>query len=655
MSKADPRAAKGRAQARRVPKDRAHTASRSRRAESQRLRPPAPTPSRLLPLTLVAAAGLLVTSWGLAMSRSNPGSAWAELLFWLGLVLIVAPFAGHLARLGPGRQERLASLLVVGVLLYLVKVVHDPYGFVYADEWVHVYNAQEIVRTGSLYHSNPILPVTVHYPGLETVTAALASTGGLSVFASGLVVLGVARIVLVLALFLLFERLTSSPRLAGIAGLAYVTNPNFLFWSAQFSYESLALPLVALAVFAVVAVRTTGREAARAGPGGRRALHLRLKSGWSERTGWLIVGCLTAITTAATHHLSSYALCVFLLAVCLFDSLRGSTRQAPWLVTGVAVVAAAVWSSVVAPGTSSYLFPVLGRAIHASFNVITGHSSGRALFQSAGATLQQVAEPWQRAFAIASVGLILIALPFGARAIARRYMANPFLVALGIAAVAYVVILPLRLVPAAWETSNRSSEFLFAGVALTLALAASSWFAFRSFAFAASACAVVLLIGGVEVGWPPRVLLSLPYRTQVAGTVIPTQPAAVASWAKTVLGPGHRFIAPEAVGRELLVNGDQTAYVSSAPFDARTVLYDDRLTAGIVTTLGDRAIGYLAIDRRLSGDDSMSGYFFPGLGNADFGDSLSTQKYEGFPGVNRLLDTGDIVVYDVRGLSSVPG
>src|SRR5207244_29768 len=112
---------------RRVRQDRARAVPPgSRLAGPEQLRLPGAAQSRLLPFTLLAAGGLLVVSGGLALSRSNPGSAWAELLFWVGLVLIVAPFAGHLARVGPGRRERLASVLVVGVLLFLVKVVHDP-------------------------------------------------------------------------------------------------------------------------------------------------------------------------------------------------------------------------------------------------------------------------------------------------------------------------------------------------------------------------------------------------------------------------------------------------------------------------------------------------------------------------------------------------
>jgi hypothetical protein len=213
----------------------------------------------------------------------------------------------------------------------------------------------------------------------------------------------------------------------------------------------------------------------------------------------------------------------------------------------------------------------------------------------------------------------------------------------------------MRLVPAAWETSNRSSEFLFIGVAVVLGLAGLAGWSSRRFALGASAFAGVLLIGGIVAGWPPRVLLSLPYHAQVAGAVVAPEPAATAAWAKNVLGPGRRFIASEAVGRELLVHGNQIVYVTSASFDARSVLYGPDVTAGIVQTLGNRSISYVAVDRRVSGDDSMAGYFFPRPGDREFIDPLETRKYDAFPGIDRVLDVGDIVVYDVNRLWNVAG
>jgi hypothetical protein len=600
----------------------------------------------LLPLTLVASVGLLVLSVGLALSRSNPGSNWAELLFWVGLVVLVVPFASWLAGVGPTRGERLVALVVLGVLLYLVKVVHDPYAFVYSDEWVHVYNVQEILRSGALFHANPLIAVTARYPGLEAVTAGVASTTGLSVFASGLVVLCVARVALVLALFMVFERLTGSARIASIAGVVYVTNPNFVFWSAQFSYESLALPLIALAAAATISAMRSPRRP----PG--------TPWRWTEGTSWTVVACLAALATVATHHLSSWALCVFLIATCLIAWARPQTRsQAPWLIAGVAVVATALWFALVAPGTGTYLFPVMGRAIHQTWDTLLGRTSGRGLFESAGGTQAegQVAATWQRAFAVASVALVVIGLPFGLRTVWRKYRSSIFVLALAIAAVVYVAVVPMRLVPAAWETSNRSSEFLFVGVALVLGLAGLTAWSSRRFVLGAAACVGILLIGGIVAGWPPRVLLSQPYRVQAQGAVVTPQPALTAWWAKNVLGPGQRFIAPQAVGREILVHGGETTFVTDASFDARTVLYGRDVTAGVVNTLGNHAVSYVAIDRQASADDSMAGYFFQPAGQRDYIDPVVTRKYDSFPGVDRVLDLGDIVVYDVNRLWNVSG
>src|SRR5207253_4638020 len=125
------------------------------------------------------------------------------------------------------------------------------------------------------------------------------------------------------------------------------------------------------------------------------------------------------------------------------------------------------------PGTGSYLLPVLRRAFHETIDTITGHTSGRGLFEAAGGSHEQVAPNWQRAIAVGSVALVVLSLPFGVREILRRYRARPAVVVLGTAAVVYVAVLPMRLVPAAWETSNRSSEFLYVGVALPIALAAT--------------------------------------------------------------------------------------------------------------------------------------------------------------------------------------
>lgn len=597
----------------------------------------------LLALALIGSAGLLTVAGGFVLSRANDASSWAQVMFWVGLGLIVVPAAIRLTQ-SPTRAERVALVLLTGGLLQIVTVLHDPFGFTYADEWVHEYNVQQILHTGSLFHGNPIIPVTARYPGLESVTAAFASLSHLSVFVSGIVVVAAARLVFLIAFFLFVERLTGSAAIGSLSALLYMTNPNFLFWSAEFSYESLALPL---ALFALVAT-------ARAHPGllASRGTHARSPR---ERRAWSIVACLAVAATVVTHHLTSYALCISLVLVCVVASCRRSTRRdAPWPVTAFALASTLAWAFAVAPGTGHYLFPVLERAFHETVATVLGHTGARRLF-GGGSAGQSVAPEWQRALALASVALIVSTLPFGLRTIWRRFRTNPYLVVLGVAGAAYVAVLPMRLVPAAWETSNRSSEFLFVGVAAALALAWLPRRLGRLRPIALAACVAVLLVGGVVAGWPPRVLLARPIRSSVpgGGTIVP-QPQRVAETFLTGFGAGHRMVAPEAVGRELLVDGRQTTYVTSAPFAAATLLFGDTMTLGMIETIDGHSLDYVAEDRLASGDDSMAGYFFGEPDGPRLVDPGALGKFDSYPGVDRVLDSGDIVVYDVRGLRGAP-
>lgn len=591
-------------------------------------------------LAMIATTGLLVVSGALAISRGDADSGLAQPLFWVGLLLIVCPFAVRLAEEHVSRSERLASVVTVGMLLFFVKVVHDPTLYTYADEWVHTYNAQEILRTGHLYQPNPIISVTPRYPGLEVVTAAVASLTGLGVFASGLVVLGASRLVMMIALFLLFERVTRSARVAALGVLVYAANPNFLFWSAQFSYESLALPLVAVALLAV-AMRMPVLDGEAAVPA-------------SVRRSWLVVGLAAAAGVIVTHHLSSYALLIALAAVCVVAALRRRPTTAPLSLLVLVAAGAAAWLGLVAPGTWNYLEPVLVRAFHETIDTITTGGGGRTPFSGSGGGSEQNAAIWQRLFAFASVLIVVAVLPFGLRHVWRRERTNTLLLVLATAAGVYIAVLPMRLVPAAWETSNRASEFLYLGIAVVLVVAIARRAVTRRFLAISALSLGVMLIGGVVAGWPPRAILAHPYAVRASGATLYPEEESAARWARGLLGDARRWIAPEAVGRVLLVRGDQFVYVTSAPFNASTVLHADRVTAGIVRTLEERRVTYVVIDRRETGDDSMTGFFFQPRTRSRLIPREVAGKFDDYPGVDRIYDSGNIVVYDVRRLWSGP-
>ena len=201
-------------------------------------------------LAVCAAIGLAIVAQANVMARADVPNA--VTLFWLGVLVAVLPAVLRLASGRPSRSETIAILLTLGVGLYAVKVLHSPDQFTFPDEFIHWRTTTDIVSTGRLFAENPLLPVSARFPALELVTGFVVQTTGMSIFDAGLLVVGASRVVLILSLYLIFEAISRSRRVAGLATVIYMTNPNFLFFGAAFKYETIALAFGALAIFLII-------------------------------------------------------------------------------------------------------------------------------------------------------------------------------------------------------------------------------------------------------------------------------------------------------------------------------------------------------------------------------------------------------------------
>jgi hypothetical protein len=594
-------------------------------------------------LSVIGAVGLLLVALANALSRTGMGQS--EFLLWAGALTLIVPVAVRLASTAPTRRERISLVVLVVVGLYLVKVMHSPNEFIFSDELVHLYNGNSILQNGTLFNSNSILPVTPLYPGLETVTAALASLSGLSIFGAGLVIIGLARVILGLALFLLYEEIAGSSRVAGIAALLYTTNANFLYWSAQFSYESLALPLAVLVLF--VALR-------RARAGSR-----------AERIGMMLIVGLGITAIVITHHLTSYFVAVFFIVWTLLNLfLRLKSRQpttgirrvsGPAVLAAFSTIVALVWLVTVASYTVGYLSPVLGGAIDSIVQIISGEASTRQLFQSTGG---YVAPLWERITGIGAVLLMLLGLPFGLRAIWRRFRDHPIALMLAGAALAYFAMLGLRLSPAAWETGNRASEYLFIGLALVLALTVLELWNARRAVWLSRAVVVgslaVIFIGGVIAGWSPTLRLGRSLQVAVGDVTIKPQGFAAADWMKGVLGPDHPVATDQSNARLLLAYGQQSPLTGGYP-DIKDLLGMAEFPDWQVTLMQDNDIRYLVVDRRSISGNNMEGYYFDETGGgpiapADLLDPEVSGKFDRLQNISRIYDSGNLVIYDAKAI-----
>ena len=578
-------------------------------------------------LALSSAVGLVLVSAADALSRS--GQKHGGLLFWLGLLAIFVPVTARLTSTSPTRNERVGLLALLGLASYLVKVFRDPFRFLYADEFVHQYNVLSILETHGLFRANPVLPATPAYPGLEAPTAALSAMTGMSMFASGLVVIAAARLIMMLALFLLYEIVTGSGRVAGLAAALYAASPHYLFFVADFSYESLALPIAILALAAALRARPpTGA--------GRRA--------------WLIVALILTAGVVVTHHMTSYALIATLLAICLVP-LPWLPRQPrrPWMVAVAVIALTAGWLVLSARKTVGYLSPVFLGALRETIRTVQGESQVRELFRSSGGAQGPA---WEHYVAFASALLVAVSLPFGFRAIWRHYRHLPAPIVFAVAALAYLATLGLRLVPAAWAIAARASEFLFIGSALVLALFAL-WVLERFPNVAARAglvvAAAVLIIGGVISTTPSSTRLAQPYRVSVRGADVVPQAAAVGQWAREALGAGNRVAAGAADGLFLLLDGRQHVFNGSNP-PIPTILETKTLYPWEISVLRRYRIRYVVTDRQPSGTDIADGYYFF-RDKPDNKLALGSLKFQR-AGAGPIYDSGNIVVYDLLGPDS---
>jgi hypothetical protein len=630
-------------------------------------------------VALCAASGVVVVAAADTAGRlGQAGAAWADRTYWLGQLLILAPVAARLlSRRAHGAGETAALVVVLTVAEYLVKVCYSPAAFTYADELMHWRTAADIAQTGRLFTGNSLLPISPYYPGLEEATTALASVTGLSVFAAGLIVAGAAHLLFVCVLFVLFRYVSGSHRIAGVALLLYASESLFGSFDSMFVYQTLALPflgLTLLATYRLAAPRApafalppraavpAGPPPETGGPPGRTAGPEAARRAGGGGAGWFAVAALSAFATVVTHHVTSYLLVATLEVITLGALLARDRRLAAWASVLALVSAAAfgAWLVFAAPSTVSYLQPVAQQAVQGIRALLTGGPHGTPPpVSAANGPLEN------QALSAASVLIMSVLVPVGWWQVWRRHRRQPWAVALAIGAVSWYAVVAVRLFVAdGSELAGRASTFVFVPAGFVAALAvirltdnSLRWPVIRAdprrrapvVIAAAVVTAVVLVLNGLVNGWPPY-WERLPGPYQVAGAERSVGPEQVASaqWALAALGPGNRFATDEGDLPVLGSYGDQDT-VGDDGFLYTTPGY----TPAAARQVQAQSIGFVLVDLRLSEMLPASGQYFPVDQNAGrYTRPLpraDLAKFNRVPGAARIYDSGNIIIYDLRG------
>ena len=615
----------------------------SRRASGSRLRLGA-----MPALAVLAALGLLLVAIG--NDAAQRGDSKLQALFWLGLVVIYAPIALRLLSASATRAERIGLVLALGGSLFLVKVLRSPVGFVRFDELGWWRATHDFVRSGHAFADNPFVVTTSVFPGLAAVTACLSQLTGLSIFHSGLIVIGAARMTLMLALFLFLERALGSARAAGIGAAVYVCNPSFLYFDAQFGYESLALALGV--TYFLAASRWSDRE------GRSRA---------SDRLGTLGALLVLACMLTLTHHMTTLAVLAFLAIWALATAVTGRARdnavaswwQGPALPACLLLLTATVWFAFVAGAvTVDELGGVFSRSFHSLEDLVLGSSGSKQLFSGAS----QSENFFARALAVASVVPLVAAILLGFRKMWRRGDLNPLHLSLAATAALYPITLGFRLTQAGSETSQRASEFVFVGVAFLAAMLIADLgrerrrFATMAAALALTAVGATTFLGGFIIGELQATRQPGAYLVGAEDRSVTAEGLAAADYASHNIPPASRILA-DRTNATLLgsYGGLDPIFGKYAEIPVPRVLFSPRFDEADRRVVHGQSLAYVVVDTRLSEGLPVIGYYVesdePGALTRKQPIAISSlRKFATTPGISKVYTNGRISIYDTSEL-----
>ena len=391
-----------------------------------------------------------------------------------------------------------------------------------------------------------------------------------------------------------------------------------------FAYQTLALPLLVLAVLA--------------------ALELSRPTRPGTTLSWWILGVGSAVAVVVTHHVTALAMILLLGGIAIVYAMH--RRFAPALFTLVCAAIGVVWALTVAHGTTAYLGGKLADAVTSIFS----HTSALTVKSGTGTP-----PTWERLAAYSAVGLTLCLLALG---LSRIWLGRRRLrferTAMALAAVSYFGVLVVRVFAFnGSELAGRAFTFTLIPVSSVIAVALLTVRRNEMWVRAAlvPACVAVLLVGGIVTGWPPWwERLPSSFRIASFDRGVDPQNTAAALWARTRLVPNNR------VGGDFSAVGLMGTYGNQSPVrSVSSIFYAPRFRTADAAVVKALSIRYFIVDTRMTRElPAVGGYF--GIDpvasrNPTLMPTRSLRKFDRIPKIDRVYDGGAMVLYDLSGSS----
>jgi hypothetical protein len=591
---------------------------------------------RVPELALGMACATIIVAVAFAGARSS--KSWATDLFWVGQIALYAiPAAFLLLRRSILKAEAFGIAVLMPVATFLILAYYSPDQFRFLDEFQHAQTAQAILATHHLFHVNTSLPVSAQYPGLEIITSAVVAITHLSITTSGMIVTGIAHVLVGVCLYFLVLEVAGRPRIAAFAAVIYATGPHYQFFDSYFIYQSIAIPFLLLSLLAVVKM---------------------VKSKGGVATAWGAVAIATGAVTVVSHHITSYALvAVLFLFVVVQPFLPRPARSWRVLVVFLAVAAMVVgWDLGVATATLAYIKPIIDSLLGRHGILPNSHKQG------VSGTLPLADTVWE----YASTLLLVVLVPLGAWQAwkARARESNAVSLGLALGALSIFIVLVVRVASGdGSELAGRAMSFALIPISIVCAVVIIDRARrkpgrpkhgvrrFQNFGMAVigTSVLVVLAVGGIAGGWPSYYArLPGPYLVSAYERSVDQHNLDAAAWAAEKLPRGGGVASDDFTESMFSSLGNQ-AYQRNLAGLFLTTSY----TAADRSLVKNRRITYVVADKRITEQLPAAGFYFsPDPHQGNYKKPLaraSLDKFNSVPGASRVFDDGTIVIYDVAG------
>ncbi|MEM6284943.1 MAG: hypothetical protein AAF787_22320, partial [Chloroflexota bacterium] len=364
----------------------------------------------------------------------------------------------------------------------------------------------------------------------------------------------------------------------------------------------------------------------------------------------------------------------FWVVVATFTRQKGRDFWIPVFLAVVAAVGSFTWTTRIATPTAAYLSAPIERVQERVFELIqpAEEEPDPLVVLEEEETGVEEEEDEREEFslpfsslptlllALQSVGWIALLTPIGAYMVwMESSFRNAPAMTLGLVGVGYYASILLRFGPDGAELAGRSWPFLFIGVGFTLAYGfVRTFFITRQGRIYAQIVCVVVLsaiyVGGLQSSWPPEwARLPGPYLVGASERSVELEGIHAAEWARENMPTQSRttgtftmYLLFGSLGQQYPVFGLAEVYASP------------RFGAREVDNLQNREIRFFVIDYRVAESLPYRGTYF-GSESVWTVDSnpISTEvmdKFAELPEVDRIFDSGNIVIYDLQEVTGVP-